>query len=66
MSEMSSNKTTIFISHRLASTKFCDRIFVFKHGELIESGSQKELINQQGEYYKLFELQAALYRGDER
>ncbi len=54
-------KTTIFISHRLSSTKFCDKIIVFNNGEIVETGSHQELINKKGLYCELFNAQAQYY-----
>lgn len=62
MSEISRGKTAIFISHRLSSTRFCDRILVFDNGSIIEEGSHDELMQTKGEYSQLFEAQADYYR----
>ena len=58
------DKTTIFITHRLASTRFCHRIYVFKDGEIIETGSHDELILKDGEYNRLFSIQKNCYQGN--
>lgn len=58
------DKTAIFISHRLASTQFCDRIIYLSHGKIKEVGSHQELMDLQGSYYHLFETQAYYYRED--
>lgn len=55
-------KSSVFISHRLASTKFCDRIIYLKDGEIIEEGSHDDLIKKDGAYRELFEIQAKNYR----
>lgn len=55
--QLSKNKTTLFISHRLASTNFCDSILVIDNGSLAEMGSHKDLMKHKGIYYKLYELQ---------
>lgn len=58
--------TSIFISHRLASTRFCDRIFYLEQGEIIEVGTHEELINKKGKYASIFDVQAKYYRdGDD-
>ena len=58
------NKTSIFVSHRLASTRFCDRIIFLKNGTISEMGSHDDLIALNGEYAELFELQAKNYRAE--
>ena len=55
-------KTMVFISHRLSSCCFCDRILVFKDGMIAEEGSHEGLLGQNGEYRKLWEAQARYYR----
>ncbi len=55
-------KSTIFISHRLASTRFCDRILLIENGRIAEEGTHEELLNKKGRYYELFETQAKYYR----
>lgn len=54
-------KSAIFISHRLASTKFCDRVVVFEDGRIVESGTHEELMDVKGKYYEMFNLQTELY-----
>ncbi|MSS78360.1 ABC transporter ATP-binding protein [Anaerococcus sp. WCA-380-WT-2B] len=56
------NKSSIFISHRLASTKFCDRIIYMKDGEILASGSHEELMQKNDEYRDLYNLQAKNYK----
>ncbi|ADL52809.1 ABC transporter ATP-binding protein [Clostridium cellulovorans] len=63
--EMIADKTAIFISHRLSSTKFCDKIAMFEYGDLIEYGTHDELLNKKGKYYDMFEVQAKYYRDKE-
>lgn len=58
---MVDSKTAIFISHRLSSTKFCDRIVVLRDGRIVETGSHSELLSQKGYYAELFDLQARFY-----
>lgn len=65
MSEASENKTVIFISHRLSTTVHADRIYVMENGRIIESGSHKELMEKEGTYARMFNLQAEKYRNSE-
>ena len=60
--EMTEDRTSLFITHRLASTRFCDRIFVFQNGAVTEEGTHEELLGRRGEYYKLYSLQASYYQ----
>lgn len=59
------DKTVIFISHRLSTTRHADRIFMMENGKIIESGSHNELMQQGGKYASMFNLQAEKYvKGD--
>ena len=60
--ELVGGKTAIYISHRMSSCKFCDRIVVFKGGKLVEDGNHDSLMHQQGEYYTLYQAQAEYYQ----
>lgn len=60
--EVMKDSSAVFISHRLASTRFCDRIVLLEDGRIIEEGTHAELIAKQGRYYKLYETQAKYYR----
>jgi len=60
--EMMKGKSTIFISHRLASTRFCSRIVLIEDGSIVEEGTHDELIRKKGRYYELYETQAKYYR----
>ena len=60
--EVASNATSVFISHRLASTRFCDRIFLLDGADLIERGTHEELMQLNGKYRELFDVQAKYYR----
>lgn len=62
LSDFSGGKPTLFISHRLSSTRFCDRILVLENGSVIEQGSHDELIEKDGIYAKLFMDQAKYYK----
>ena len=59
---MAADKTSLFISHRLASTKFCDRIMFLDDGQIVESGSHEELIKKGGKYREIFDIQSHYYR----
>ena len=59
--EIMENKSTIFISHRLASTRFCSRIMLIDRGKILEEGTHEQLLKQKGMYYRLFETQAKYY-----
>lgn len=56
------DKSSIFISHRLASTKFCDKVIYLKNGEITEEGTHDELMSKNGEYKELFDIQARNYK----
>lgn len=56
------NHSTVFISHRLASTRFCSRILLMDGGRIAEEGTHEQLLSQKGKYYELFETQAKYYR----
>ena len=55
-------KTGIFISHRLSSTRFCDRILFMEKGRIVEEGDHEYLMKQDGAYAGMFALQARYYR----
>lgn len=55
-------KTVLFISHRLASTRFCDEILFLKNGTITEHGTHEELLAAGGEYAEMFEVQSRYYR----
>lgn len=61
-SSLINDKTSVFISHRLSSTKFCDRIIMLNHGKIIEEGTHHELLRKNGEYAKMFNIQASYYK----
>lgn len=60
--DMTQGKTSVFISHRLASTRFCDRIIFMADGTIAEEGSHESLLSKNGEYAKLFEVQSRYYQ----
>ena len=56
------DKTVIYISHRLASCKFCDEIIVFDKGQIVQVGSHENLLkDSNGKYYELWHAQAEHY-----
>ncbi len=59
---MVGNKTAIYISHRLASCRFCQDIIVFDGGQVVQRGSHEELEAQEGLYRELWETQARYYQ----
>ena len=61
---LAAGKTAVFISHRLASTKFCDRIMFLENGTITECGSHEELMKKGGKYKEMFDIQSQYYRED--
>ena len=61
---MAKNKTSLFISHRLASTSFCDRIILLENGNITEEGTHQELMGANGTYKGLFDIQSCWYKED--
>ena len=59
---LTQGKTSIYISHRLASTRFCDRIVLIDNKTIAESGSHEELMKTGGKYAKMFEIQSQYYK----
>ena len=62
IAEYAADKTVIFISHRLSTTRMADRIYMFADGKLAEEGSHDELMAFGGKYAEMFELQAEKYK----
>lgn len=61
--ELVESKTSIYISHRMSSCRFCDQIYVFDEGEIVQKGSHAELMkNKEGMYCQLWEAQAQYYQ----
>ncbi|MEM7738715.1 MAG: hypothetical protein AAF267_23340 [Deinococcota bacterium] len=59
---LAAGKTTLLITHRLASVKMANRVLVLKDGELVEQGRHEELLGQGGEYASLYTMQASSYQ----
>ena len=59
--EMTSQKTAIYISHRMSSCRFCENILVFDNGNITEMGSHEKLVAESGLYKSLWDAQAQYY-----
>ena len=64
--ELSGGKTSVYISHRLASTRFCDRIVLISDKHIIEQGTHGQLMDLNGKYAELFEIQSKYYQEDKK
>ncbi len=60
--ELTEDKISFFISHRLSSTRFCDRILFIKDGAVAESGTHEKLMAKKGAYYRMYQTQSMYYR----
>ena len=60
--EFAKGKTSFFVSHRLSSTSFCDRILLLDGGRIAEDGTHQELMEKGGLYAEMFELQSHYYK----
>lgn len=60
--ELANENTSIFVTHRIGLARFSDRIIVLNDGQIIEQGTHSELMNTEGQYSKLFNIQAQWYR----
>lgn len=58
-------RSSVYISHRLSSTRFCDRIVLLEHGQIVEEGTHESLMQGQTRYAELFELQSKYYKEQE-
>ena len=61
--DLAEDKTVIFISHRLSTTRMADRIYMLEDGAVIEEGSHEELMRRNGKYARMFRMQASRYGG---
>lgn len=59
------NKISLFVTHRLATTQFCDRIIYIENGQIIEDGSHQELLNKKEKYYEMYQKQSYYYQRGE-
>ena len=59
--DLTQKKTAIYISHRLASTRFCDTIMLLENGQIIECGTHEQLMSYKGKYYEMFKIQSHYY-----
>ncbi|MDE7249691.1 MAG: ATP-binding cassette domain-containing protein, partial [Lachnospiraceae bacterium] len=60
--ELTRGRTSIYISHRLASTRFCDRVILIENGKIMQEGTHQELMEKGGRYAELFEIQSKYYQ----
>ena len=60
--EFAAGKTSFFVSHRLSSTRFCNRILLLDGGNIAEEGTHEELLEQKGIYADMFEMQSKYYQ----
>lgn len=60
--ELTAGRTSVYISHRFASTRFCDRIILLEDGVIQESGTHEELMKRKGRYAEMFEVQSRYYK----
>lgn len=63
--ELTTGKTSVFISHRLSSTRFCDKIFFLENGKIKERGTHEELLERNGRYAEMFRVQSQYYVKEE-
>ncbi|MDA3932468.1 MAG: ABC transporter ATP-binding protein [Tenericutes bacterium] len=65
-SSLTKNKTSMFISHRLSSTQFCDRVIYIENGSIQEEGSHIELMKKKGKYAEMFKIQSRYYKENKK
>lgn len=59
---MVEGKLALYISHRMSSARFCDKILLFSEGVVAEEGTHKELMGLGGRYYEMYQMQAEYYQ----
>ena len=64
-SQAAEGRSSVYISHRLSSTRFCDRIVLLEHGQIVEEGTHESLMQGRTRYAELFELQSKYYKEQE-
>lgn len=64
--ELTAGRTSVFISHRLASTRFCERVVYLEGGQIAEEGTHEELLAAGRGYARMFEAQARYYEDDSK
>lgn len=62
--QLTKEKTSVFISHRLSSTRFCNRIVFMESGAIIEEGSHEDLMRIEGKYKSMYDMQSHYYKDD--
>lgn len=60
--KLTEGRTSLYISHRLSSTRFCDRILMLENGKITEDGTHEELMQKEGSYYQLYQVQSHYYQ----
>jgi ABC-type multidrug transport system fused ATPase/permease subunit len=66
LSEAMEGRSVLYISHRLSSTRFCDRILLIEHGKIVEEGTHESLMQKNARYAELYEMQSKYYKEDEK
>ena len=62
--DLTEGRTSLFISHRFASTRFCDRIILMDQGGIVEMGTHEELMSQNGLYAEMYQVQSQYYQDE--
>ncbi|MBQ8597384.1 MAG: ABC transporter ATP-binding protein [Lachnospiraceae bacterium] len=62
--ELTKDASSVYISHRLASTRFCDRVILLADGGILEEGTHEQLLAAGGEYMRLFQIQSQYYQSE--